>query len=397
MQSHQIAEFTGNYGPVSIPEKLIQRLWLERAPGLNNLNTSSGFPIQVIHPGQWNPLDGPDFLNAHLVIGNEQFHGDIEVHFHEQDWRHHKHDHDARYQRVILHVVLFPETTTARAPCQVPEHRLVLLDFLDKDLESLAEIDYLEQSMRSPLRTPPPEGWASLHARQRRIQLIHHASVRFYRMTRKINRLRKTVGWQATCHQTALEILGLPGNRDVLRKLAEQYPLAQFRDLALNRIWEDIQPYCRIRGIRPVNHPLNRLRFYHQFLQQHPTWPEILREVVIPEFTLSPEDFARPGGISKFRSRSRLRQVSQSLQSQTGWQPLGAGKWNTLVVNLILPLLSTNTATQLWPWWFAWHPANRPDSFNVWLKTWEITQSPAFPHCNGWDQGVLALQTGSAG
>lgn len=392
MQSDQIAEFTGHYGPVAIPEKLIQRLWLERSTGIQDLNTTSNLPVKVFHPGKWNPFEGPDFLNAHLLIGDQELRGDIEIHFCEQHWRHHKHHHDPRYQQVILHVVLFPGEPDSPAPGH-PPHQLVFLDFLDKDLESLAETDYLEQSIRHAPGTLDPEGWTSLPPARRRAQLISHASVRFYRIIRRLKSLCATEGWEATCHQTALEILGIPGNRKPFCHLARKYPLIQFRQQSLETLWQEVRPHCRTRGVRPTNHPLERLSFYHQLLQKPRLWTDQLREIVLPRFPVHPDEFSVPGGISRFRKTAKLPEFTTALQARTGWYGLGSGKWNTLVVNLILPLLATDDPAQLWPWWFAWKPGNRPDNFNLWMKTWEITQYPDFPHCNGWDQGAIALFT----
>jgi len=94
--------------PVSLfSEKHLQALWLEQKYFLP-LQTSEGLTIQVISPGMWNSEAGPDFLNAHIRIGNRDLRGDIELHLREEGWFQHGHHLNENYNRVILHVSLWP-------------------------------------------------------------------------------------------------------------------------------------------------------------------------------------------------------------------------------------------------------------------------------------------------
>ena len=52
-----------------LTERHLQILWLEQKL-LKNLITNQGESIEVISPGIWNTGPGPDFLKAHLKIGN---------------------------------------------------------------------------------------------------------------------------------------------------------------------------------------------------------------------------------------------------------------------------------------------------------------------------------------
>lgn len=396
MKTEQLAEFVGNYGPIAIPEKLVQRIWLEKSMGIRGMDTTSGLPIRVLNPGQWNSQAGPDFLNAHLVIDGKHVYGDVEIHFHQQDWFHHGHQYDERYANVVLHVILFPtkanHVSTAVGPKQYfPQHQLVLLNYLSEDLESTAEDDYLEQAIRLPSGTVPPQGWASLSPRERREHLIQHALIRFYSLAHRVHKRCQAVGNHEACHQIAMEILGIPGNREVFLKLAEHYPISLFRKASFDQLWQEIRPNCSQRATRPANHPKRRLQFYHNLVQRFPDWPERLFQLRLPDQSMPILHFALAGEISAFRKMVKLSSFSQYLQQQSGWALLGAGKWNTLVANLILPILHQSCPEQSATWWFAWPSANRPDSYGLWLKTWEITQLNHFPHCNGWDQGAIAL------
>lgn len=86
-------------------EKLLQFIWLFRHYHSADLFTRSGEPLQVIHTGQWNKGQGPDFLNARIRIGDTLWAGHVELHVHASDWDKHGHTGDPQYDNVILHVV----------------------------------------------------------------------------------------------------------------------------------------------------------------------------------------------------------------------------------------------------------------------------------------------------
>ncbi|MGK2864219.1 MAG: DUF2851 family protein [Chitinophagaceae bacterium] len=86
-------------------ERLLQFIWQFQYFNKGHLNTSEGEDIQVIFPGQLNNNQGPDFLNAKVIIGNTTWAGTIEIHIKTSDWQKHKHQLDKNYSNVILHVV----------------------------------------------------------------------------------------------------------------------------------------------------------------------------------------------------------------------------------------------------------------------------------------------------
>lgn len=70
-----------------------------------NLFTSDGEELTIIHPGEHNHNAGPDFTNAKIKLGNTVWAGNVEIHIRSSDWVKHKHQHDAAYSNLILHVV----------------------------------------------------------------------------------------------------------------------------------------------------------------------------------------------------------------------------------------------------------------------------------------------------
>ena len=86
-------------------ERLLQFIWQFQYFNKSELVTTSGEPVQVISPGQFNSNQGPDFLNARIMIGNTTWAGTVELHLKTSDWNKHGHQGDKNYANVILHVV----------------------------------------------------------------------------------------------------------------------------------------------------------------------------------------------------------------------------------------------------------------------------------------------------
>lgn len=91
---------------LALTEQHLQVMWLEQK-FFGPLKTSQGDPIEVISPGIWNTEAGPDFLKAHIRIGRHLYRGDVEIHLNDSGWRQHGHHCDPRYNGVILHLAFW--------------------------------------------------------------------------------------------------------------------------------------------------------------------------------------------------------------------------------------------------------------------------------------------------
>ena len=69
------------------------------------LKTTDGQELTVFHPGTHNYDAGPDFSEAKIKIDSIEWAGQVEIHIKSSDWLKHRHQHDAKYDNVILHVV----------------------------------------------------------------------------------------------------------------------------------------------------------------------------------------------------------------------------------------------------------------------------------------------------
>ena len=86
-------------------EHLLQYIWMHRLYDAKQLETTDRQPITVIHPGQLNKDQGPDFLHARIRINHVELIGSVEIHTHTSHWNNHGHTGDAHYNNVVLHVV----------------------------------------------------------------------------------------------------------------------------------------------------------------------------------------------------------------------------------------------------------------------------------------------------
>lgn len=86
-------------------EVILHYLWLHKRIDVTQLFTTQSEPIQILNFGQFQQTSGPDFFNAKLIVGNQKWAGNIEIHVKSSDWYLHHHETDSAYDNVILHVV----------------------------------------------------------------------------------------------------------------------------------------------------------------------------------------------------------------------------------------------------------------------------------------------------
>ena len=95
---------------VLFSERLLARLWRERAVRVGALQAQNGDWVRVLYPGRPGTSAGPDFRDALLYVeGLGLTRGDVELHLRQGDWQAHGHHRDHRYNSVALHVVYATE------------------------------------------------------------------------------------------------------------------------------------------------------------------------------------------------------------------------------------------------------------------------------------------------
>ncbi|MEI6861147.1 MAG: DUF2851 family protein [Verrucomicrobiota bacterium] len=390
-----VAETQGLYGPFTFSERLLQFIWARHEFAGAVAQTADGRPLEILDPGKWNGLGGPDFLGSRLRLDGAEVTGDVELHLYASDWVAHAHARDAAYANVRLHAVLFPpqEIYTAGANGRaIPV--LVLLPLLPRGLEEYAEDEAVAALAGRPFARVPaalaalgPEALAVLlaqHAERRWQQKVHFARQRLARL-----------GWENACHHAALEILGHRFNRAPMLKLAAQFPLADWRAgrMDLAEAWATQEGRWQFRGVRPLNHPRLRLRQYAAWAMARPDWPARLRALasVLPRPAVT-----GVGATRTLRREHRLPALRQQLSGGLCADAIGGSRLDTLVCDGLLPLLAAETEASLGGLWQIWFPGDQPESLLPALRTLGLLAAPARPACHGAAQGLLGwlLETG---
>jgi hypothetical protein len=86
-------------------EDLLQFIWKFQYFNRNDLITTSGEKVHIIHPGFHNQNQGPDFLEAKIRLNETTWAGNIEIHTSSSHWNLHRHSSDNNFNNIILHVV----------------------------------------------------------------------------------------------------------------------------------------------------------------------------------------------------------------------------------------------------------------------------------------------------
>lgn len=95
-------------------EDLLHYVWKTQKFRKENLRTTSGELLEILHTGHYNTSSGPDFFNARVRLSGQEWAGNLEIHVKSSDWYIHNHEKDPNYDNVILHVVWEDDTPVFR-------------------------------------------------------------------------------------------------------------------------------------------------------------------------------------------------------------------------------------------------------------------------------------------
>lgn len=388
MRKNEVQEIQGLYGPFSLSERVLQKIWLRGDFDQSRLTTLSGKSLRILHPGRWNLLDGPDFFEARFELDGQACVGDVEVHFYAADWELHGHGSNPNFARVALHVVLIPGSADASVQTckgEAPE-TLYLMPLLERDLEDYAVDDALLE-----LEQVEDAAWMlaffDLSMETRQAKLRAGAAARW---ERKLGFARKRLtgaGWSGACHQYCLEVLGYARNRAPMARIALAHGIEDFAGglVSAEDLFAQQGPAWRLSGLRPANHPKQRLRQYAAICREHPDWPERLREVLRsfpePDAELSGAAFRRTHGVSGLVER---------ISTEVFGGAMSAKRLNTLICDALLPLAAAAGLIEAAAYWREWPAGDAPDALHRFLKQAQIIDRTD-PFSNGQLQGSLHL------
>lgn len=139
----------------SFKEAFLHFIWQFQYFNKQQLTTVCGTGVHVLSTGFLNSNAGPDFHQARILLGNVEWHGQIEIHYCSSDWIKHKHHLDEAYNNVILHVVWKSDETVVRQDGTVLPI-LELKDRVDQKLISKFE-QFVKTNSSIPCSTYPSQ------------------------------------------------------------------------------------------------------------------------------------------------------------------------------------------------------------------------------------------------
>ena len=103
------------------PERLLQAIWQHQRLQRDQLKTTDGQSVRVLHPGFASVEGGPDFRGAVIQIGDAAPRsGDVEIDLRISGWHAHGHDRNPGFKNVMLHVVWDDTRPLPNAPPVLP-------------------------------------------------------------------------------------------------------------------------------------------------------------------------------------------------------------------------------------------------------------------------------------
>jgi hypothetical protein len=204
------------------PERLLQSVWHHQRLRRDELRTTDGRAMRVLHPGFWNREAGPDFRGAVVQFGqDEPRSGDVEVDLVSANWQGHRHDRNPTFANVILHVVW-----AAAAEGSCPSPALALEPFLDMPLAEMQRWAVSGGAERWPesLRGACSAPLGQLSAAQTEDLLQQAALVRFQRKAAELETRARHAGWEQALWEGIFRALGYKQNVWPMQRVAELLP-----------------------------------------------------------------------------------------------------------------------------------------------------------------------------
>lgn len=209
-------------------EDFIQYLWKHKKFDFSNLKTTNNESVLLQKVGEHNEVNsGPDFFNAQLIIDNQKWAGNVEIHVKSSDWYVHHHENDAAYDNVILHVVWEDDIEIFRKNnTRIPS--LQLKDYVDKTI--LVQYQKLFQSKELQ--------WIQCEKQLKEVSdfTIANWQERLYleRLEQKAELIKELLenssnDWEAVLFKLLVKNFGLNVNRDAFMSLANSFDFSILR------------------------------------------------------------------------------------------------------------------------------------------------------------------------
>ena len=206
-------------------EDFLHYVWQYKKFDFSNLKTTQNENLTIINSGFYSQLAGPDFFNAQIIIENQKWAGNIEIHLKSSDWYVHHHEKDANYDSVILHVVWEHDSPIFRKDnSEIPV--LELKNYVYKqELNNYNELIF-------------PKSWIFCEKQIAKVDdfVIKNWQERlfFERLERKSNPINQLLqetenNWEAILFAMLAKNFGLNTNGETFFKIANSIPFSVLR------------------------------------------------------------------------------------------------------------------------------------------------------------------------
>ncbi len=184
--------------------------------------------LQVIREGFHNQNEGPDFLNAELVIGDLRWVGSVELHLKSSDWYRHRHQQNKAYDNVILHVVWEDDIAVFNADgSRLPT--LVLSDLVPKSLLDYYKETFLKTTDFIPCQAHFKQFPSPLFSLWKEGLFVERLEVKSKRIQQLLKEYKND--WEAVLFCLLARNFGLNSNGAAFFALAQNIPFKVIRKL----------------------------------------------------------------------------------------------------------------------------------------------------------------------
>ncbi|OKL39412.1 DUF2851 family protein [Pontibacter flavimaris] len=352
-------------------EDFLHYIWQHQYFGKTALATTDGAPLEVLRTGFYNTDAGPDFREAILRVGEVEWSGSVEVHLRASDWHRHNHQHDPKYDQVVLHVVWQADVPVARTDGTL----VPVLELQNRvDLRLLQTYEQLQRA-RHPIPCAP--FWRDVPEITKMLMLERALVERLEEKGQEVLQVYCGYGndWEQTTYYSLLRGFGFKVNQQPFEQLAKSLPfhvvrrhqhnLLQLEALLLGQAGfladaeeayaqllqreytflqhkYNLQPLPRhhwnFLRMRPANFPTVRLAQLAALLHQHPSlFTRILEADAVKKYE---QLFQAP--VSGYWQKHYLF----GRASKAASKGMGKSSAQNLVINVAVPILAayaTNT------------------------------------------------------
>ena len=206
-------------------EDFLHYVWQYKKFDFSNLITTAGELLTISSSGNYLKQTGPDFFNAQIIIGEQKWAGNVEIHIKSSDWYLHHHERDSNYDNVILHVVWEYDTPIFRKDnSEIPT--LELKKYVPKEiLENYNSLSSPKSWIYCENQIATIDDFVFQNWKERLF---------FERLERKLIPIEKLLletesDWEAVLFCGLAKNFGLNTNGDTFLKIAKSIPFATIR------------------------------------------------------------------------------------------------------------------------------------------------------------------------